>query len=128
MSDKKIPKQYVPDSLTPAQKKKQIKSIREGKDRPKLKNVDTKRSSHVIKFEKRYGKKITDDDWISKNLLRREGIKQILAKGRGAYYSSGSRPNVTPTQWARARLASALTGGASARVDKAILDKYKVKK
>jgi len=124
---KKLPKQYVPDSLTPAQKKKQEKSIREGKDRPKLKNVETKRSRHVIKFEKKYGVKITDDAWISKNLLKREGIKQILSKGRGAYYSAGSRPNVSATQWARARLASALTGGKAKNVDKAILDKYKVK-
>jgi len=124
----KIPKQYVPDTLTPAQKKKQIKSIREKKDRPKLKNVETKRSVHVVKFEKRYGKKITDDAWISKNLLRRAGIKQIISKGIGAYYSSGSRPNTTPQQWARARLASALTGGGASKTDKAILEKYKVKK
>tara|TARA_R100000664_G_C2736735_1_gene126029 strand:- start:883 stop:1266 length:384 start_codon:yes stop_codon:yes gene_type:complete len=124
----KIPKQYVPDTLTPAQKKKQIKSIREKKDRPKLKNVETKRSVHVVKFEKRYGKKITDDAWISKNLLRRAGIKQIISKGMGAYYSSGSRPNTTPQQWARARLASALTGGGASKTDKAILEKYKVKK
>ena len=124
----KIPKQYVPDSLTPAQKKKQIKSIKEKKDRPKLKNVETKRSVHVVKFEKRYGKKITDDAWISKNLLRRAGIKQIISKGMGAYYSSGSRPNTTPQQWARARLASALTGGGASKTDKAILEKYKVKK
>ena len=124
----KIPKQYVPDTLTPAQKKKQIKSIREKKDRPKLKNVETKRSVHVVKFEKKYGKKITDDAWISKNLLRRAGIKQIISKGIGAYYSSGSRPNTTPQQWARARLASALTGGGASKTDKAILEKYKVKK
>ena len=124
----KIPKQYVPDTLTPAQKKKQIKSIKEKKDRPKLKNVETKRSVHVVKFEKRYGKKITDDAWISKNLLRRAGIKQIISKGIGAYYSSGSRPNTTPQQWARARLASALTGGGASKTDKAILEKYKVKK
>ena len=124
----KIPKQYVPDSLTPAQKKKQIKSIREKRDRPKLKNVGTKRSVHVVKFEKKYGKKITDDAWISKNLLRRAGIKQIISKGIGAYYSSGSRPNTTPQQWARARLASALTGGGASKTDKAILEKYKVNK
>lgn len=124
----RIPKQYVPDSLTPAQKKKQIKSIREKKDRPKLKNVETKRSVHVVKFEKKYGKKITDDAWISKNLLRRAGIKQIISKGIGAYYSSGSRPNTTPQQWARARLASALTGGGASKTDKAILEKYKVNK
>jgi hypothetical protein len=122
----KINKQYVA-GLSATDKKKQIRSIKEGKDRPKLKSAPpVKRSSHVIKFEKRYGKKITDDAWISKNLLKKEGIKQILSKGRGAYYSAGSRPNVSSTQWARARLASALTGGASARVDKAILDKYKI--
>tara|TARA_R100000231_G_scaffold138899_1_gene118449 strand:+ start:1136 stop:1522 length:387 start_codon:yes stop_codon:yes gene_type:complete len=128
MPPKKIPKQYVPKSLTPEDKKKQIKSIKEGKDRPKVDSFKSKRSSHVIKFEKRYGKKITDDEWIGKNLLRPAGIKQILKKGAGAYYSSGSRPNQTVASWSRARLASALTGGAAAKVDKDILEKYKVKK
>ena len=128
MPPKKIPKQYVPKSLTPEDKKKQIKSIKEGKDRPKVDSFKSKRSRHVIKFEKRYGKKITDDEWIGKNLLRPAGIKQILKKGAGAYYSSGSRPNQTVASWSRARLASALTGGAAAKVDKDILEKYKVKK
>jgi len=128
MPPKKIPKQYVPKSLSPEDKKKQIKSIKEGKDRPKVDSFKSKRSSHVIKFEKRYGKKITDDEWIGKNLLRPAGIKQILKKGAGAYYSSGSRPNQTVASWSRARLASALTGGAAAKVDKDILEKYKVKK
>ena len=119
-------KKYVPKSLTPADKKKQVASIRKGTDRPKLKSAPPpKRSSHVVKFEKRYGKKITDDAWISANLLSREGIRQILSKGRGAYYSAGSRPNVSAAQWARARLASALTGGGAAKVDSAILKKYK---
>ena len=128
MPPKKIPKQYVPKSLSPEDKKKQIKSIKEGKDRPKVDSFKSKRSSHVIKFEKRYGKKITDDAWIGKNLLRPAGIKQILKKGAGAYYSSGSRPNQTVASWSRARLASALTGGAAAKIDKDILEKYKVKK
>jgi hypothetical protein len=127
MSSKINPK-YVPSSLSASDKKKQIKSIKEKTDRPKLKSAKTKRSVHVIKFEKRYGKKITDDAWISKNLLSRTGIKQIIKKGVAAYYNAGSRPNTTPSQWARARLASALTGGGAAKVDKAILDKYKVKK
>ena len=128
MPPKKIPKQYVPKSLTPEDKKKQIKSIKEGKDRPKVDSFKSKRSSHVIKFEKRYGKKITDDEWIGKNLLRPAGIKQILKKGAGAYYSSGSRPNQTVASWSRARLASALTGGGAEKIDKDILEKYKVKK
>ena len=127
MPPKKIPKQYVPKSLSAEDKKKQIKSIKEGKDRPKVESFKSQRSKHVIKFEKRHGKKITDDTWISKNLITRTGIKKILDKGRGAYYSSGSRPNQSSESWARARLASALTGGAAAKVDKNILEKYKVK-
>tara|TARA_R100001440_G_scaffold25806_1_gene41958 strand:+ start:97 stop:480 length:384 start_codon:yes stop_codon:yes gene_type:complete len=127
MSSKINPK-YVPKSLSESDKKKQIKSIKEKTDRPKLKSAKTKRSVHVIKFEKRYNKKITNDAWISKNLLSREGIKQILKKGVAAYYNAGSRPNTTPAQWSRARLASALTGGGAAKVDRAILTKYKVKK
>jgi len=128
MPPKKIPKQYVPKSLTKEDRAKQVKSIKEGKDRPKVDSFKSKRSSHVIKFEKRYGKKITDDEWIGKNLLRPAGIKQILKKGAGAYYSSGSRPNQTVASWSRARLASALTGGGAAKVDKDILEKYKIKK
>lgn len=128
MPPKKIPKQYVPKSLTKEDRAKQVKSIKEGKDRPKVESFKSKRSSHVIKFEKRYGKKITDDEWIGKNLLRPAGIKQILKKGAGAYYSSGSRPNQTVASWSRARLASALTGGGAAKVDKDILEKYKIKK
>ena len=44
-------------------------------------------------------------------------LKTIVKKGMGAYYSSGSRPNQTAQSWGRARLASAITGGPSARVD-----------
>ena len=84
-------------------------------------------SSHIIKFENKYNKKINDFSWISKNLLKREGINQIIKKGEGAYYSAGSRPNTSARQWALARLASALTGGAAAKVDRNILDEYKVK-
>ena len=126
--EKKVPSKYVPKGLSAADKKKQVKSIIEKKDRPKVESVKSKRSSHVVKFEKKYGKKITDKSWIDKNLLKSAGQEQILKKGRGAYYSSGSRPNQTPSSWAYARLASALTGGAAAKVDKAILNKYKVSK
>lgn len=122
----KLPKQYTA-GLSKADKAKQIKSIKEGKDRPKLKSAPpSKRSSFVVRFEKKYGTKITDDKFISKNLLKMEGIKKVLSKGRGAYYSSGSRPNVTAEQWARARLASVLMGGAARKVDKKIFDEFKV--
>ena len=121
-----LPKQYVA-GLSKADKAKQVKSIKQGKDRPKLKSAPkTKRSSLVERFEKKYGTKITDDKFITKNLLKAEGLKQVLSKGRGAYYSSGSRPNVTAEQWARARLASVLLGGPARKVDKKIWDKYKI--
>jgi len=48
-------------------------------------------------------------------------MKQIVRKGEGAYYSSGSRPNQTAQSWGIARLASSLTGGKSAVVDYHIL-------
>jgi len=50
-------------------------------------------------------------------------LNQIVSKGEGAYYSSGSRPNQTAQSWGFARLASALTAGKSAAVDYDILEK-----
>ena len=44
-------------------------------------------------------------------------LKQIIKKGEGAYFSSGSRPNQTAQSWGLARLASSLTAGKSAAVD-----------
>ena len=123
--DKKLPKKYVPDSLSKKDKEKQKKSIEEGKDRPKV-DYKTKRSSHVVAFEKKYNKKITDDNFISKNIISQKGIDEILAKGRGAYYSAGSRPNVSATQWARARLASVIMNGPARKVDIKIWNEYKI--
>ena len=50
-------------------------------------------------------------------------LKQIVRKGEGAFYSSGSRPNQSPQSWAYARLASAITGGKAANVDRRIIEK-----
>ena len=50
-------------------------------------------------------------------------LKEIVKKGEGAYYSSGSRPNQTPQSWGLARLASSLTSGKSAAVDYDIIEK-----
>lgn len=124
--DKKLPKQYVPKNLSPSDRKKQIKSIREKTDRPKLKSFQSKRSSWVEKFEKKYGKKITNKSWIDKNILKKEGQDLILKKGKGAYYSSGSRPNQTPFSWANARLASVIMGGNARKTDLVIWNKYKL--
>ncbi len=48
-----------------------------------------------------------------------------LDKGRGAYYSSGSRPNQTAESWAHSRLASVILNGPSRKIDKDIWEKYK---
>ena len=50
-------------------------------------------------------------------------LNQIVRKGEGAYFSSGSRPNQSAQSWGLARLASSLTGGKSAAVDFTILEK-----
>jgi len=117
---------YVPKTLTKEDKKKQIKSIKDKKDRPKLESFKSKRSSHVIKFEKKYKTKITDEKFINDNILKKQGQLEILKKGMGAYYSSGSRPNQTPESWAYARLASVIMNGPARKVDMKIWEKYKL--
>ena len=82
----------------------------------------------MIKFEKKYNKKITDEKFIHENIITRTGQKKIMDKAMGAYFSGGSRPNQTPSSWAYARLASVITGGGARKVDKNIWDKYRIKK
>jgi hypothetical protein len=121
----KINTKYVPKSLSPADKKKQIKSIKDKTDRPKLKSFKSKRSQYVIQFENKYNTKITDKQFIYKNIISKVGVDKILSKGRGAYYSSGSRPNQTSISWSNARLASVIMNGPARKVDKDIWNKYK---
>ena len=121
-----IKKKYVPDSLSAEDKKKQIKSIKEKTVRPKVKSFESKTSSHITKFKNKYKTVITDKAFIHKNIIRRAGQEKILEKGRGAYFSSGSRPNQTPQSWARARLASVIMGGKARAVDKDIWNKFKI--
>jgi len=124
----KIPKKYTA-SLSRRDRKKQQKNLIKSRkmykkgvyvDRPKLKSYPKKTSSHIIKFEKRYNRKITDKDFIDKHILSKKGQNKILSKGRGAYYSSGSRPNQSSSSWAYARLASVITGGKARKVDNKI--------
>jgi hypothetical protein len=117
---------YVPKGLSKEDKEKQIKSIKSGtlEDRPKV-DYPTRRSQHVVAFEKKYNKKITDDSFISKNIISQKGIDEIMKKGRGAYMSSGSRPNTTAEAWSRARLASVIMNGPARKVDIDIWEKYK---
>lgn len=118
-----VPATYL-KGLKGKERAAQIKSIFEGKDRPET-SFKSKRSGWVKKFEKKYGTKISDRKFIHKNIISYAGQKQIIDKGKGAYYSSGSRPNQTPTSWGLARLASVILGGPSRKIDKKIWDKYK---
>ena len=77
-------------------------------------------SGHIVAFEEKYGTKITNDSFISKNFLKKKGIHLILSKAKCSYYKKKSSPR------ARARLASVLLGGKARQVDKAIWEKYKV--
>lgn len=122
---KSINKKYIPKGLTTADKKKQLKSIKDKTIRPKVDSFKSKRSSLVERFEKKYGYKINKLSRISKEIISRKGIDEIMKKGKGAYFSSGSRPNQTPQSWALARLAGVIMGSPARKVDKAIWDKYK---
>tara|TARA_A100000171_G_C2137265_1_gene151332 strand:- start:4647 stop:5072 length:426 start_codon:yes stop_codon:yes gene_type:complete len=122
-----VPKSYV-EGLRGYERRKQIKSIFEGKQRPKVKGFKSERSSHVKKFEEKYGTKITDKEFITKNIISETGREMIIRKGKGAFYSSGSRPNQTPFSWGLSRLASVIMNGPARKVDKDIWEKYRIKK
>ena len=132
----KIPKKYTA-RLSKKDKAKQTKSIKraiksykKGKyiDRPKLKSYKSKKSSWVVKFEKKYGEDIKSYKQIAKATgIPVKALKAVVKKGKGAYYSSGSRPNQTAESWGKARMYSYIMGGPTRKYDQHITDKYNVK-
>ena len=131
-----IPKKYTA-RLNRKDKKKQLRSIRKAKrsykkgkyiDRPKLKSYKSKKSSWVTKFEKKYGKDIKSYKQIEKVTgITKKALMEVVRKGKGAYYSSGSRPNQTAESWGKARMYSYIMGGPTRKVDDHITIKYNVK-
>jgi hypothetical protein len=113
-------------NLSLKDKKKQISMIeksrrmyKKGKyfSRNKL-NYPTKISPHILRAQKLYGVKIIPSKELSeKTGCSLSALKEIVKKGEGAYYSSGSRPSQTAHSWAYARLASAVSGGKASKVD-----------
>ena len=93
--------------------------------RSKLKSFKSKKSSHIKKAKRIYriDKIVPSKELSNKTKCSLESLKEIVRKGEGAYYSSGSRPNQTAQSWAYARLASAITGGKAFYVDRSILEK-----
>ena len=80
---REVPATYL-KGLKGKERQAQIKSIFEGKKRPKT-SAPTKRSSWAEKFEKKYGVKINDKEFIHKNIITRTGQEKIIMKGKGAY-------------------------------------------
>ena len=128
-----IPNKYT-NKLSKKDKQKQLNNIKRSKklykkgvylDRPKLKSYKNKKSQWILKFENKYNHKITDKNFIHNNIISKKGQNLILKKGRGAYYSSGSRPNQTSSSWAYARLASVIMGGPARKVDNHIWSEHK---
>jgi Family of unknown function (DUF5824) len=131
-----VPKRYIPDVLSKKDTKKQRSYLRKSRrlykrgtyyERPKVASFHSKKSRHLEHARKLYGLKPTDQIGATGLMVRRTqcsrgALSKILNKGRGAYYSSGSRPNQTAESWAVARLASALTGGNAAIVDYSLLE------
>jgi hypothetical protein len=118
-----LPSQYTA-GLRGEEKKEHIKDIKEGQKvyatSGKVVERETHavpKSSHTQLFKRRFGFPITDLTKV-KRLFPHTDVEGILAKGRAAYASSGSRPGVSSNQWAYARLASVLTGGKALRIDK----------
>ena len=129
-----IPNNYVPKQLTRKDKKKQkrqiLKSRRQYKKkkyftRKKVSSFKSKKSKHILKAEKIYNIKSLklNSELSKKTKCSLTSLRQIIKKGQGAYYSSGSRPNQTAHSWAYARLASAISGGNASKVDYHILKK-----
>jgi hypothetical protein len=96
-------------------------------ERPKVSQKKTPRSKHAEEFQERYGFTVANLPRVKREFPDTD-VSGILAKGAGAYASSGSRPNVSSSQWKFARLASVLTGGKAYKIDKDLVGEQSRKK
>lgn len=129
-----VPKRYVPERLTKKDKKLQKQMLLKSRKlykqnkyftRKKLKSYKSKKSNHVVNAKKMYNidKIVANKELAKKTKCSINALKKIVNKGKGAYYSSGSRPNQTAHSWGRGRLASSITGGKASVRDFSILEK-----
>ena len=134
MTKIKVPRRYLPSLNKKKDTQKQAKMLiksrnqyKKGKffTRQKLGSYNSKPSNHVTDAKKIYNiqNMVVNNELARKTGCSLSSLKQIVRKGEGAYYSSGSRPNQTPQSWGLARLASSITSGKSAAVDFNILEK-----
>ena len=130
----KFPMRYVPTFLSRKDKGLQVKMLIKSKKhyiknkyytRKQLASYKNKKSTHILNARRIYN---IQTIMPNKELARKTGcsltaLTQIVKKGEGAYYSSGSRPNQTAKSWGLARLASSITAGKAAAVDYDIIEK-----
>jgi hypothetical protein len=124
---------YVPRTLSRKDRRKQIAMLKRSRRlynrgeyygrTTKLKSYPHVASKYVVVARRMYNmEKIVPNAALAAATGCSVGsLRQIVKKGEGAFYSSGSRPNQSPQSWGYARLASAITGGKAAAVDYAIL-------
>jgi hypothetical protein len=123
---KSIPSKYIPEGLSKSDKEKQIKSIRLQTDRPKV-NYPKRKSKWTAMAHRYFGKAPSLDEIAKELKVPMKALQEIISKGEGAYFSSGSRPNQTKESWSLARLYAVIFGSKKARkVDKHIIDKYNI--
>ena len=129
-----FPTRYIPKNLTKKDKQKQLNMLIKSKKlykkhkyytRKNVSSYKNKKSNHISNARKIYNiQNITPNKELAqKTGCKISALQQIVKKGEGAYYSSGSRPNQTPQSWGLARLASAITSGKAAAVDYDIINK-----
>ena len=134
MTNNKINLRYLPKRLSKKDKKIQYGMLmksrtlyKKGKyfTRKPLRSYKNKTSKHILNAKKMYGvENIGATNELAKATgCSKEALGEIIRKGEGAYYSSGSRPNQTAQSWGVARLASSITSGKAAAVDFSILEK-----
>ena len=130
----KINLRYLPKKLTKKDKQKQVNMLLKSRKlykkgnyytRKKVSSFQSKKSHYVTEAQKMYDVPSIDANMELAKATKcsKKALAEIIRKGQGAYYSSGSRPNQTSQSWGKARLASAITGGKAAAVDYLILEK-----
>lgn len=124
-----VPGTYVPRYLPRATRRKIVRGLSKSRRayergkyvrRPSMRGVRRTGSRWTGRVRKLY--RLPTGRLTLKRLrgatgCRTSTLRKIIRKGKGAYYSSGSRPNQTPESWGVARLYSALAGGPAAKVD-----------
>jgi hypothetical protein len=129
---KKVPIRYLPKQLTRKDRSKQRSYLNKSRrlykkgiyyTRPKVKSFKNHKSPHIQRAMKMYHvESIAPSAKLAKATgCSISGLRKIVKKGEGAYFSSGSRPNQTAHSWGYARLGSAITGNNAAIVDYSIL-------